>query len=489
VEVQSQDVVILGAGFSKAVHDSFPLLSELAARVFPYLKENAAPSVIHLVEELQRDVVTTQQISDSGRGSDFDFEAWLARIAIDQPHLSIAENLERRALFARATLAIRDVLLEAQREAFESELPNWLCQLIYILHIRRSTVITMNYDTVIETEVPRLLRPWLRNDGGVMQFCASDLFDGIPPTYTTPEQTFLDSPVGEWGKSPRQTQHTFRLIKLHGSLDWFAAPNDSTGATLIRLEHFKEDSNEEANNGLHPPGREPYIIPPDANKSPYFVNPIVREMWSMARTALERAKRVILVGYSLPATDTTFGGLLADTIGRRRRDVDVTVVDLDPDSVAERLEKLGISPTCKIGDSCPVETWTGELVDNQAKEATKLLRKLASNSRCDEKVWDATLPSPDSKPTYVMPGELIDDTFVLYLRRSQGPVVTAPEERYALTDFLPPKEINKVVVRLEDGSCHPILDASVCDPDEPWNGILELRVPLAPEDYGGTVTE
>ena len=107
------EVVILGAGFSKAVHEAFPTMAQLAARILPYLE--AAPSTAALLAELRERTVSGTSSTGTADGDTpgFDFEAWLSRIAEAQPYLQQWENLERQALFVRASSAIREVLVEA----------------------------------------------------------------------------------------------------------------------------------------------------------------------------------------------------------------------------------------------------------------------------------------------------------------------------------------------------------------------------------------
>ena len=270
-----------------------------------------------------------------------DFEAWLSRIAEDQPHLSNWENLERRALYAHSATAIRDVLLEAERRAFTSgELERWPYELMRVLDARRTSVITMNYDQVIE----RLARQTLWVEPGVATYSgqtparpvdADDLFDGLPPQ--EPASGLMSSPAA-----------TLRLLKLHGSVSWFAAPNDPTGLTLAQWAPEKagvdvsEGFDDEDIRRRNLPGREPFLVPPSTRKSPYFDNPVIREVWYRARRALESTRRVALVGYSLPATDTIFGGMLADSIANRT--VDVVVVNKCPDPVLAQLRSWAGKP-------------------------------------------------------------------------------------------------------------------------------------------------
>jgi hypothetical protein len=87
------------------------------------------------------------------------------------------------------------------------------------------------------------------------------------------------------------------------------------------------------------PGRVPFVVPPAAPKSPYYRNAIIREVWQQAAHALRRADRVFIVGYSLPPTDLTFASMLTDTLIKSPSYV--TIVDLRPAAVAERLCALG----------------------------------------------------------------------------------------------------------------------------------------------------
>lgn len=488
----SGDVVILGAGFSKAVHESFPVLSELAERVLPLLDGKAAPSAQKLVDELERATRPWQQppsAEDKLIHLDFprepvDFEAWLSRIAVDQPHLTLAENYERRALFAQVATAIRHVLIDAAGTAFREGPPSstWPYNLLRVLDVRRATVITMNYDTIVELVAPHALWPWASTPspfvpGSANQLVAADLFGDLPPTVPPPTNTFRTHAPGPEIEIPRLPPETLHLIKLHGSLDWFAARGDPSGATLVRWE-----SGADADD--HPPGREPFLVPPDANKSSYFDNPLVRELWAQARMALERAASVTLIGYSLPTTDTTFGGLLADTIGAR--EVPVTVVDLEPGPVIKRLRALGISRTREHGGANAVEAWTASIVDEQARSTTRRLRDLAALPRADEAIWAAMV---NVRPPhhlghrssrYVTSGTLVDGTFVLDLWPSTEP--TVPETR-ALVDFLPPAGAATVVVDIGE-TRQPVVAHEVRKPrDDGYTGQLLLLPATTPADW------
>ncbi len=90
-------VTILGAGFCKAVHDAMPLTDELGNRVLDLVKE-------------------TPNLSAPRTYPGY-FEAWLSRIAEDQPDLDPAANFFNRGLFEACRRALVEVLEDSEGEA------------------------------------------------------------------------------------------------------------------------------------------------------------------------------------------------------------------------------------------------------------------------------------------------------------------------------------------------------------------------------------
>ncbi len=60
------------------------------------------------------------------------------------------ENARNNYLFSAVTDAIYSVMIERQFQAFQSDPPDWLTRLVMCLHYAEGTVITFNYDTVVE---------------------------------------------------------------------------------------------------------------------------------------------------------------------------------------------------------------------------------------------------------------------------------------------------------------------------------------------------
>ncbi len=96
--MSGKEVVILGAGFSRAASGRMPLVTELGKDVLKLLRADGDRSE-HLPVLLNQLEPT---LADGAAASPA-FEVWLARLAEDQPDVPQQENLERRALFSRVS--------------------------------------------------------------------------------------------------------------------------------------------------------------------------------------------------------------------------------------------------------------------------------------------------------------------------------------------------------------------------------------------------
>ncbi len=342
----SNDVLILGAGFSRAISEAMPLTDELGDAAIEFAGLEGNPGL-------------------PGRpfSPAFSFESWLSLLAEDQPHLSEAENLANAALFAQLREAIHSVLTDRETSALGQEAPRWLFELITLLHHRHAKVLTLNYDVLVEASVASL-GILAAPDKGVVT--TNDILQNMPPLPTTFGFRFGGD-----------LNLTFRLLKLHGSLDWFAASRDPSGASLGRLEMHSTFgspvliSDEYRRQQL--PGREPFIIPPAASKSSYYQYPYTRELWRTAFEALTEAVHVSLVGYSLPPADLVMGGMISRAFGGTG--VSVDVVNLEPDELANRIRRLGVGTITEFGGDDCVEDFTHAYRDRVAAE---FVRELAA---------------------------------------------------------------------------------------------------------------
>jgi len=334
-----REALILGAGFSRAISEHMPLTDELGQMLAV-----AGPEVF------------------TGLSPGRSFERWLSHRAEPQPYLSASENLKRQAVFAQATVEIAKQVDAAIARALTEPLKSWLGTLIALWHLHECDVVTFNYDTLVECAVESL-DFWDWRQGGRVQW--GSLLNYNPPG-------MAGSSWDEWDGSGAPYP-TFRLWKLHGSVNWYWSPGDPSGASALRIrlpgvfgapEPLGID---EAH--WRAPGRERLLVPPSSLKSPYYANPVSREVWARASEGLADADVVTLIGYSLPVTDLTTAGMLTEAMaaGRVR---EVRIVDVEPAPIAGRVRALApdhVSVVAFDGGENPVEVY----VDQRLREAAR----------------------------------------------------------------------------------------------------------------------
>jgi hypothetical protein len=351
-----REVFILGAGFSKAVSSCMPLTDDLGNQA-------------HQRGAFQ---LTPSRRSPAFRGGQF--EAWLSRRAEPQPYLGAADTLAYQAVFARTTEIIAEILDERVTQVLGGRLPVWLGELISIWHLRESHVLTFNYDPLVECALDTLkLRDWRT---GARVSWASVL-------------NYL--PEGKGGQSLGELdgnvppQPTFRLWKLHGSLNWWWTPGDASGATVrrVRLPGVFGAAEPVGSDEAHwsAPGRERFIVPPAALKSGYYGNPVTREIWQQAYAALRGASRLTLMGYSLPQTDLSTSGMIAEALasGTTKQ---LNIVDLAEGGgdIPGRLNLVSEGGWELHTDHCgqdAVQSYSADLVRAAAKEAAAQVSALS----------------------------------------------------------------------------------------------------------------
>jgi hypothetical protein len=339
--------VILGAGFSKAVDPSFPLVDELGELVRKWSPDALASAPRKFVD-----------------GS---FERWLSRIAEPQPDLNDAANLGNARDFAVVTTAIHEIMTNIEADVFRTEIPWWLLRFAGLLHAERATVATFNYDTVIEAAAARA--PRYGNSANLNTY---SLTDGIPPT---PPAT------GMFGPSFTET---FRLLKLHGSLDTYWVRGDSAGTSITRVT----DSIWGPNLGMsspnlnitrRAPGRVPFIVPPASAKSAFFTNPITRQLWQTAAQRLAACDQIAVIGYSIPMTDIVASAMLITA--QRARGACVDIVNPRPDAIRDLLVDGGVPPADVRIASKSCEGYVDQLEHQVSGPATAAIKPALAESR------------------------------------------------------------------------------------------------------------
>lgn len=305
------EVFIVGAGFSRAANEAMPTMRELSEHVLPPLRG--------------RDSRLADRLGRMGPN----VELWMSYLSQSQPWLRVEQNqynLSVAAVIRKLIHSHIDGLVRAT-----DTVPEWLGQLVAKWHEKHTTVITLNYDTLIERVAGGIRVP--EPDGEMRELTAWDLY----PRYLVDAAT---RGASNWGAAP---VGTLRLLKLHGSTNWYySGQPDFHGENILyartsALAASEDAAVVEARHLAAVADKEALIIPPVTEKATYFRNETVGRLWWEAAQALRAATRVVVIGYSLPQSDLGMRAFLGTVV--RKSGCEIFVVDKDA-SVPERYRDL-----------------------------------------------------------------------------------------------------------------------------------------------------
>jgi len=353
----------------------------------------------------------------------------------------------------RLAEALTDELLSCEQEALGEPGPSWLLRLVAVLDVARATVITFNYDTLLEAAVlSHLITDWTTGE----RILPNDVIDHLPPTR-------------EWTHMPDATE-SFELLKLHGSLNWWWSPGDTTAATLGRMRStsaFGSPSpHDDAARRRLFPGRARFIVPPTATKSAYYTNPITRELWQRAGTSLSTARTVWFVGYSLPLTDLLVSGMLAERVERR---ADLVIVNPEAAAVQSSLAELSFEPT-RIGRLYGMSCVADFVDEFEARASRAVLDRLAATQQPERPMCVAWSPN---RAAVVVGARRAVDVLLLRTEAANGPAEYAFRSRqhedspFSLTQGVGDTLEGLASVRAEfpDGSTTALIDVQTIHRD------------------------
>lgn len=164
---------------------------------------------------------------------------------------------------------------------------------------RRDSIITFNYDLVLEHALQRI---------------------GAVADYHLP---------GPMVKEPCRDTPRVTVLKLHGSANWAICTN-CEGSVIVLDEKVTENPNalrETICPDCQKASYHPLLIPPSWDKSEY--QRITSAIWRQAVAELEKATRIIVIGYSMPEVDAFFKYLMTLSLSRNHSLFKFIVVDLD----------------------------------------------------------------------------------------------------------------------------------------------------------------
>ncbi len=282
-------VFFLGAGFSKAIAPSYPLLNDLSAEVIQQIEKQSVSSHYYELSNLM----------------DKDVESLLTYLSTGFPWKNDVTKHENLALYEALISQISTKFMELAANDRFCPFPDFLKKFSQELFSNEHEYkfITMNYDTLLENLILSEVGHSI-NHGKLYCYPIADAGSRAS--------------MGAFGFATYGNPKTNQLppiLKLHGSANWFWAglsPSDT-----IYLDNFSTDST--IRKGL-----KPYIIPPVMDKNIFYNHIAIHSLWADAHRFIENADEIYIIGFSFPPTDLSVKFLFQSALRLKSTDVKKT---------------------------------------------------------------------------------------------------------------------------------------------------------------------
>lgn len=292
------DVFILGAGFSKAIsEEALPTLDKLTEDILNKVEESGEKSYIEILNAYVKkynidnieDILTLLYQDFPWKPEEENSLLYSLYVFISK---TIALYIEEKEANAPTDINKKRIDKLEKKSGISGELmdPN-LVDFIKRIHKDKSTVITFNYDCIFDDSCRMAIRHYF-------DFENTDNID-CEHFYRMPIMRLFR--IHKRGRDAYEGfEDTFTYNKLHGSRNWYYYGKDSDQIFLtsgsqqyIKVEEISKEA------------LIPLIIPPVYDKSGFLKISPIRSIWVRSRRSLENAKRIFIIGYSLPPSDLT----------------------------------------------------------------------------------------------------------------------------------------------------------------------------------------
>jgi len=316
-------VYVVGAGFSKGL--GYPLTKDLLTDVWDSLPSGSRRQLTKIIE-------FHHPAFKSGKEKSFpDIEQLLTEMAVNLELFDASRPAEGR--FTKDQLReSRKILLSTIESWFHDIYEDaiettWLSEIVRKMRVEKAAIVSFNWDLVLD----QLLF------GGELDSKSYGLSK-------------------ELGKGPL-------LLKPHGSLNWYEGTQLEYVTDLKRVEIFHRRNKDDCVHAFLPPrgvksksGKQytPLIIPPTYFKD--FKPSIFKRLWQNCTEVLSTPKRLVFLGYSLPASDlhaqfifrcgfhNQLHGRIKDADSRYPETGAAEVIIVNPDQAAARRIKAVAGP-------------------------------------------------------------------------------------------------------------------------------------------------
>lgn len=326
-ETPDKTIFVTGAGFSAAFNPKVPLMNG-------FLKDHQV-----LLEQADYRPLRKFIRRCKMHPARLNIETLFTFSAMSKPWQSMREAAESDLITALLTRLISDVIFHSFKDEKQEE-GRWMIRLedqkrLALENLARfllnssAHVITFNYDVLLDNFVDAAQQK--RISGGEQPH--ERRFD-IGYSYGFPALLQNDGRIVRSEKS--FPDGGMQFLKLHGSLNWFAAAGAGQYPTYKDVLVYP----------CHSPAyplryydlmfeRLPLIVPPILDKASSLQSPAINLIWARAAKLVSLAETIVFLGYSLPPTDYYADFLFRHAPPRAK----VTVVDFVDPRLNSRLQR------------------------------------------------------------------------------------------------------------------------------------------------------
>jgi len=364
-----ETVYIFGAGINRGVNDWHGLVPPLATDFFQqafHSDKYFSEHYLNKIQDLTKFIQKFWKLSiEDLKKVPFDLEACFTLIQLQSIEAQQNNDKETAILLSKAEYQLTSLLAEFLSE-FEHFIysDNSFRHLGKILFNEKPTILTFNYDTLLESAI--------ESASGVNPNIP-ELYKGLPPEN---DDNILDEELVyshcNWNRPLAYGEHfdivqlqragistyvkaqnfyrpsannlySSSILKLHGSLNWFTFSGipkyqipemeffSMKGKTVMCTGHWWFNEPPDINQEI----LIPIILTPALYKQIYQ-NRIISSIWKKAIEGLKRCKRLIIGGYSFPPTDFHTKRLFLESF---QKNVPNEIIVINPDTSIIKMVK------------------------------------------------------------------------------------------------------------------------------------------------------
>ncbi|MGE4385551.1 MAG: hypothetical protein AB7E39_06790 [Endomicrobiaceae bacterium] len=296
---------ILGAGFSKAVADTMPLLNELSQEIKQKIDNTQDEDIKHF----WNDFIIKNNIGNIQDKDTANFEDILTYLSTNFTY----ENYKGIGLKNILYEYIKEQIVEIFKEKnIEKEIKDdqYLKNFLNYLVDTKTNVCTFNYDLVLENSFKKI-KPDAKDNHFKDLYIIQKIDTGLMSFFSEKNDDIL--------------KNTINIYKLHGSINWLYDKDVQNGIRVISDGTLPE----------YKLGLSPLIVPPTISKNFSQLTPLLNIQWYKFREELENAEKIYIIGYSIPKTDIATYYALKTLIKHDAKIVIVNKIDENDEKVKE----------------------------------------------------------------------------------------------------------------------------------------------------------